>query len=141
MLTLPIPKIETFNEETNEFLSVGPDSMTLEHSLVSIAKWEAKWQKPFVREDNMTMEELVDYVRCMTVKQPKDPNIYDMLRPSELQKVMDYIGSPMTAYKPPKKRKVGRKKKPDGPMTAENFYFLMIHYGIPLDYCDKWHFG
>ena len=76
MLQLTITAQEFFNEETQEFIQIKPVTIQMEHSLVSISKWEAKWHKPFLTEDNKTDEELVDYLRCMTITQNVNPYAY-----------------------------------------------------------------
>ena len=78
MLRITIPATEYFNEETNEFISGGDAiEVRLEHSLVSISKWESKWEKAFLGKKEKTDEELLDYIRCMTITSdvPKDANL------------------------------------------------------------------
>lgn len=67
MLEIIIPKQEYFDESCGEFVYVPEQHLTLEHSLVSLSKWESKWHKPFIQEESKTMEESLDYIRCMTV--------------------------------------------------------------------------
>ena len=63
MLTITIKDQELFNEETNEFTTVKGQTLQLEHSLVSISKWEAKWKKAFLKKDDRSTEEVLDYVK------------------------------------------------------------------------------
>ena len=69
MLKIVIPGIELYDEEKEEFITTKPQTLHLEHSLVSLAKWESKWNKPFLTKDNKTYEEIIDYIRCMTITQ------------------------------------------------------------------------
>ena len=69
MLRITIPGGELLNEATNEFITAKPQTIQLEHSLVSLAKWESKWKVPFLSKKNITIEQTVDYIRCMTVTQ------------------------------------------------------------------------
>ena len=78
MLQLTINGGELFDEKAERFIKVKPQTLQLEHSLVSISKWEAKWKKPYLNPRNpMTYEETIDYIRFMTVSpQHVDPNVY-----------------------------------------------------------------
>ena len=76
MLQITIPGIELFNEVTREFINTKDQTLTLEHSLVSISKWESKWCKPFFSKEEKTLEETRDYIRCMTITQNVDPYVY-----------------------------------------------------------------
>ncbi len=139
MLTIEVPSKELFNSATNEFIQVEGKSLTLEHSLVSISKWESKWHKPFLGTDQKTNEELIDYIKCMTLTKNVDPNIYLVLTKENVQDIEDYIDDPMTATTfSDDKRQVngvgGRKKI----ITAEIIYYWMIALNIPLE-CQKWH--
>lgn len=108
--------------------------LTLEHSLVSISKWEAKWHKPFISKEPKTTEELLDYVRCMTLTQNVDPLVYNFIDNSVLKQITDYIEDSMTATwfsedkKPPSREIV----------TSELIYYWMVALQIPFE-CQKWH--
>lgn len=137
MLQVNIPAAEYFDERTNEFIEVKPYTLQLEHSLISISKWEAKWCKPFLGKEEKTAEETMDYIRCMTITQNVDPMAYRALPNEELQRIKEYINAPMTATwfsdknKPPPSRKV---------VTSELVYYWMIAQEIPFE-CEKWHFN
>lgn len=107
----------------------------MEHSLVSIAKWEAKWCVPFLSKRDMTSEEMRDYVRCMTVTHNVDPNIFNYLTAANIEDVNRYMESPMTATFIPE-QKTG--KKLGEKVTSELIYYWMISLGIPFE-CQKWH--
>ena len=77
MLTIQIPGQEKYDEEKNEFFDTKPVTIQLEHSLISLSKWESKWHKPFYHPiNNKTNEEILDYIRCMTLTQNVKPDIY-----------------------------------------------------------------
>lgn len=97
MLKITIPATELFNEKTQEFLTLKEQTLQLEHSLVSLSKWESKWNKPFLVKEEKTLEEITDYVRCMTITQNVDPNVYNRLTDSNFIAINNYIQAPMTA--------------------------------------------
>jgi len=129
---------EFYNEELGEFVNGKPVKLQLEHSLVSISKWEAKWCRPFLqKDDDKTDEESMDYIRCMTITQNVDPSVYDKLTKEHVDKITEYIQAPMTATwfsKEQQKRTVHNSEK----ITSELIYYWMIAYTIPME-CQKWH--
>lgn len=135
MLIIVVPGDEMFNDESQEFVTVGDVTLKLEHSLVSLSKWESIYEKPFLNKDKKTTEEVHGYVKCMTVT-PKIPDeVYSRLSEENYQQVNDYIDAKMTATwfnEPPgapRSREV---------ITAEVIYYWMIVFDIPFD-CEKWH--
>ena len=97
MLRITIPAAEQWDERKQEFISTKECSIQLEHSLVSLSKWESKWNKPFLGKDDKTEEEIIDYVRCMTITQNVDPNVYYAMSNDNIRSIRDYIDEPMTA--------------------------------------------
>ena len=97
MLTITIPARELFDEKTEQFVYTKEQTLQLEHSLVSLSKWESKWKKPFFATKEKTNEETIDYIRCMTITQNVDPMIYNFLTDENLLAIHDYIEAPMTA--------------------------------------------
>lgn len=138
MLTLHINKKEIFNEKTQEFEYITPCSICLEHSLVSISKWEAKWHKSFLNTENKTNEELIDYVKCMTTSQHIDSKIYSTLSIDDIKKINLYIGNPMSATTFNDKRPEGAAPKKKDIITSELIYYWLVAYQIPFE-CQKWH--
>ena len=134
MLHLTIDSREEWNETSQEFVYAKGQTLQLEHSLVSISKWEAKWCKPFLSKDQKTYEETVDYIRCMTLTQNVDPKTYSLLTKDHIQKINDYIESPMTATYV---REIPGPKSHET-ITSELIYYWMISYNIPFE-CQKWH--
>ncbi len=134
MLTLTIPPTEMFDDVNQEFLVSRGCVVQLEHSLVSLSKWESKWCIPFLSKKDKTTEQTIDYVRCMTITQNVEPTAYLGLTKELLSKINDYITAPMTAttfsdQKGPKNRDI---------ITSELIYYWMISFNIPFE-CQKWH--
>lgn len=137
MYKLVIHKGEWFDERKQEFITIKDDiTLNLEHSLVSVSKWESKWKKPYLSLDKKTKEEEIDYIRCMTLTQNVDPNIYYLLTPIDLYGISKYINDPMTATTFRQEERKGGKEI----ITAEIIYYWMTCYNIPFE-CQKWHLG
>lgn len=134
MLKVTIPEGELWDERRAEFVMVKRTDLQLEHSLVSLSKWESKWHKPFLGADK-TAEETLDYIRCMTLTQNVNPSVYQFMGESVMEQVSDYIADPMTAtwFSGEKKGTSSREV-----ITSEVIYYWMIARGIPFE-CQKWH--
>lgn len=135
MLILKIPEQEYYDESTNQFITIKPHTLKLEHSLVSISKWESKWKKPFITTDNKTQAEFIDYIRCMTINQDVPEETYEFLRNEDIRKVEAYIMDPATATTVYDRRK-NKSTKSEIP-TSELIYYWMVSNGIPFE-CEKW---
>lgn len=134
MLKITISAIELYDETTEEFISSKEQLLTLEHSLVSLSKWESKWLKPFLTKDEKTIEETVDYIKCMTITQNVDDNVYRYITNENIRQVREYIEAEMTATTfSNDNRTINREV-----ITAEVIYHCMIMMNIPFD-CQKWH--
>ena len=97
MLTITIPATEEFDETTGEFVYTKEQTLQLEHSLLSISKWESKWCKPFLSKQDKTSEEVIDYIKCMTLNKNVRDEVYGCLTQANIAAINDYIGAPMTA--------------------------------------------
>lgn len=135
MLQIRIPSGEYFNEQTSEFVTIKGATIQLEHSLISLSKWESKHKKPFlVAEPKKTNEELIDYIRCMTLTQNVDPLIYYNLSSDNMSKINDYIEDTMTAtWFNDNNNSINREI-----ITSEIIYYWMVSFNIPFE-CQKWH--
>lgn len=137
MLQIVVPDTEFWDSDKQEFLSMGKDQvLQLEHSLVSISKWEAKWNKEFLGKEK-TDEELLDYIRCMTLTQHVHPLAYHCITRENFKAIVDYIDAPMTATKFHAVPGL-TKTRSNEPITSELIYYWMISYNIPFE-CQKWH--
>lgn len=134
MLTITIPKSEQFDEVNNVFSSSIEQTLKLEHSLVSLAKWESKWNRPFLSAEAKTIEESIDYIRCMTLTQNVKSELYNFITEENMRQVSEYIEACMTATVFLEEKS----KKNKEIITAEIIYFWMISLNIPIE-CQKWH--
>ena len=133
MLQINVPPLELYDELNEEFISVKGQTLQLEHSLVSISKWESKWHKPFLSKDDKTREETLDYIRCMTLTQNVPESIYSAITDSLIQQITDYIAAPMTATTFSEQKHTSREV-----ITSEIIYYWMVAMTIPFE-CQKWH--
>lgn len=137
MLTLHFDAEELFNSQTGEFVAGKEETLELEHSLISISKWEAKWKRPFLSKGPANTEEVIDYVRCMTIGRAPDPLIYTRIRESHIKEIVKYIDDSMTATWF-NDRKGRPRRRSNSVMTSEVIYWQMITLGVPFE-CQKWH--
>ena len=135
MLQITIPAVELWDERKQEFVTTKEQTLQLEHSLVSLSKWESKWCKPFLTKEEKTFEETLDYIKCMTITQNVDPEVYNYLTKENIEEINKYIEAPMTAtyFSDDKTAKPSREQ-----ITAELIYYWMIALNIPFE-CQKWH--
>lgn len=136
MLTITIPKIEQWDEINERYIYTDEQTLVLEHSLVSLSKWESKWCKPFLSTTELTPEETIDYVKCMTITKNVKSEVYNGLTNNHMKQIHDYIAAPMTATTFTEKEGKGRinGKK----ITNELLYYWMTALNIPFE-CEKWH--
>lgn len=135
MLRITISGDEFFNEETEEFVVVDATIIDLEHSLVSLSKWEAKHEKAFLGRTEKTNEELFDYLKCMILNKDIDPDIILNASKHNFEEIQKYIESNQSALKfdsVPGRSGVGEA------ITSELIYYWMIAYNIPFE-CERWH--
>jgi hypothetical protein len=135
MLQITVPEVEYWDEKNEEFISTKEVTLSLEHSLVSLSKWESKWHKAFLGKEEKTTEELIDYIKCMTLTQNVSDEVYNRLNSDNVQKIKEYIEDSHTATfiyddpNAPKSRET---------VTSELIYYWMIALNIPFE-CQKWH--
>ena len=135
MLRIEIPEREYFDERTERFGTIKATTLYLEHSLISISKWEAKWHLPFF-DSEKTNEQTLDYIRCMILNREIDEKSYyvNLLTSDDITKINDYINDPMTATIIADDGKRERNQK----VTSELIYCWMIQFNIPAEF-EKWH--
>lgn len=134
MLRITIPARELWDPIKEEFIYTKECSISLEHSLLSISKWESKWTISFLNNKKMTNEQLIDYIKCMTLTQNVDPMVYSGLTNQNLKEIDDYINAPMTATKITNQKKSHSREI----ITSELIYYWMVALQIPFE-CQKWH--
>lgn len=135
MLQITIPAYEGWDESANEFVEFKEQTLQLEHSLISLSKWESKWCKSFLSRTEKTYEETLDYVKCMTLNSNVKPDVYRGLTNENVQTITEYINAPMTATVFSDNAKGGSNREV---VTAEIIYYWMVTYNIPFE-CQKWH--
>ena len=135
MLRITIPATELWDENKEEFINTKEQTLQLEHSLVSLSKWESKWNKPFLSKDTKTEEEELDYIKCMTITQNVDPNVYQFIPLNVREEIKEYINAPMSAtwFSEDKNTKSSSEQ-----ITSELIYYWMVAQNIPFE-CEKWH--
>lgn len=139
-IVVPSQKYEFFDERNEEFINVEvkETKLQLEHSLISIKKWESKYHKPFLGSKDKTYEELCDYIECMTLNHGVDKSIYKWIPDDIVNKVVEYIKDPMTATKFNDERLIGAQRSSREYVSAEIIYYWMISLNIPVEF-QKWH--
>jgi hypothetical protein len=135
MLQLIIPALESYDEIKNEFIIAKEQILQVEHSLVSISKWESKWNKPFLTKDKKTNDETIDYIRCMTITQNIGKEVYNNITNDNITEISAYIEASMSAtwFNDDKNKPTSKEI-----ITSELIYHWMITYNIPFE-CQKWH--
>ena len=137
-ITIPATVREDYDGQSNTFIYTETEkeqTLCLEHSLVSLSKWESKWHKSFISKNDKTDEELLDYVKCMTRTPNVNPDVYLRLTKANYDEIERYIGNPMTAttFSEDQNRKHSREI-----ITSEIIYYWMVSLNIPFE-CQHWH--
>lgn len=135
MLQIEIEPIEMWDEINERFINVKKTTLHLEHSLLSLYDWESKWHVPFLSNKNITTEQTIDYIRCMTLDKNVPNEVYYALGENNIKRINEYIENPMTATTITDRN--GNRPNREI-VTAELIYYWMIKFNIPFDR-EKWH--
>jgi hypothetical protein len=135
VLTVHVPVAEYFDETTNRF-SHETFAIDMEHSLVSLSKWESFFEKPFLSDTEKTPEELMWYVKAMTLTPNVPPEIYNKMTEENGREISAYINAKMTATKI--SEIPGQSRASREIITAEIIYYWMVSYQIPVEF-ENWH--
>ena len=134
MLVVDFKGAELFDETAMKFIDLPPARLEFEHSLISLSKWEARWNVPFLSKDMKSSEQTFDYIKNMCLTRNVDPQVFLALSSENLRVINDYIDAPMTAT-----TFISRRPSGVGPIiTSEIIYYWMITFNIPFE-CQKWH--
>jgi hypothetical protein len=135
MLTIVVPGPEMYDEKATEFVTEGDFTLELEHSLVSLSKWESKHEVPFLGKTEKTTEQVLDYIRCMTLTPKVPEEIFSRLSEENLEAINVYLDAKMTAtwFNEPPGAPQSREV-----ITAELVYYWMVTFNIPFE-CQYWH--
>jgi hypothetical protein len=134
MLNITIPAVELYDDIKEEFIIIKEQKLQLEHSLVSLSKWESKFKKPFLGKETKSNDETIEYIKCMTITQNVNDDIYKYITSKTLSEVSKYIEDNMTATTFNRDQKTINREI----ITAEIIYYWMIALNIPFE-CQKWH--
>lgn len=139
MLKITVSAEEQWDDEKQEFLpAMKPVELTLEHSLISLSKWESKWHKPYL-SSKLNMEETKDYIRCMCLTQNVPDEVFNRIDAATINRVAEYIGETMTATWFGNENQAHKNGRMNGEIiTAEIVYYWMVSMNIPME-CQKWH--
>ena len=135
MLVITVPATEMFDDSKQEFIQVKEQTLQLEHSLVSLSKWESKWNKAFFSKEPKTANETIDYIKCMTITQNVKPEVYTRLTNKNIDDINKYIEAPMTATT---FSNISQNGGSSEVVTSELIYYWMIALNVPME-CQKWH--
>ena len=133
-----IPKQDLWDDTRGEFIPIGEDTtLTLEHSLVSLSKWESRWHKPFLSPEEKTKEEMYDYFRCMILNEKFDDNIVYAFTPADIKKVENYMEESQTATTFPEEKST--EPQSNELMTSELIYYYLGQMQCPFIPTESWH--
>lgn len=139
MLTIFVPAEEVWDESNEVFVSQPPTTVHLEHSLVSMAQWEAKYHKPFLGKAEMTNDEILDYIRFMIVDPEIPTDIFSRLSQKNFSEINEYINDSQTATWFTESNNGSKATfRGGGTITAEIVYYWMVSLNIPFE-CQYWH--
>lgn len=135
MLTIIIKGAELFDEQTSTFNTLDDTTIELEHSLLSLSKWESKYKIPFLNSVDKTGEQIFGYIQAMVMTPNLDPDVLYHLSKENIAQIQEYIDSSESATT------FGRMPERRGPgevITSELIYFWMVSFQIPFE-CETWH--
>lgn len=134
MYTVTVKERELWDERNERFISIKEQTLILEHSLISVSNWESKWKIAFLSKNEKTQEQIIDYIKCMTINKV-DPNVYRFLTQKDLDGIINYINDTHSASNP---KKINNSPPSREPTTSELIYYWMFSFQIPIE-CEKWH--
>ena len=134
MLTIIVPGAEHYDEEQEEFITVGDYVLELEHSLVSLSKWESFYEKPFLGGSDKTNEEVTYYIECMILTTEYPKGLISRLNKANLETINKYINAKRSATWFTETNNSRNTEI----VTSELVYYWMFSATVPLE-CETWH--
>ena len=133
-----VPKQELWDDTREILIPIKEDiTLSLEHSLVSLTKWESKWHKPFLSPEEKTQEETMDYVRCMILNEDVDDEIIYAFTNANLKQIEEYIATEQTATTFPKEN--SSEPQSNELLTSELIYYYLACMQCPFQPTETWH--
>lgn len=139
ILKLHIPSGEYYDSEKSQFVELEAVTLELEHSLASLARWESKWEKPFLSKEDKTNAETISYIEMMCLSD-FDPDYFGRITNEHIAQVGEYISAKMTATWFAEDATPAKPGQREQVTTAEVIYFWMINFNVPPEY-QHWHFN
>lgn len=138
MLELTVTLKEGYDESIGEFVELSGAVLQLEHSLVSLSKWESKWEKSFLdSKTEKTEEMLLDYIRCMILNEYEEETLQKLTR-EQVTQINEYINAKRTATWFNERPTDGRRAPRAKVITSDLIYYWMVAMTIPFE-CQTWH--
>lgn len=134
MLVIDVVTAESYDETTGKFVKSESVRLELEHSLVSLSKWEEIWEKPFLSTAERTDEETISYIKAMIVGPEPSPEVFYHLLTEHLEEIKEYVSAKKSGTHLPAQKDNGRRET----VTAEMIYYWMSKLGVSME-CQHWH--
>lgn len=137
MLTIHVKLVEYYDEERSQFVA-DVFKLDMEHSLISLSKWESKHERPFLDDSEKSPEDILEYIKAMTITPDVPDEVFDSLSTDNLNEINAYISAKKTATWFSEHDKKAKPGAPKETITSELIYYWMLSYNIPME-CENWH--
>jgi hypothetical protein len=127
----------SWDSDKNIFIKPTSVTLRLEHSLVSLSKWESVYKKPFLKEGKVSPEEMKYYIKCMTLDQNVKPYVYNYLSEDNIKSIQEYLQDSHTATTFHDYASGNRPSSNGVVNTSEVIYAAMFNYRVDKS-CEKW---
>lgn len=135
MLSLHLKACEGVDERTFKIIHIPEQTILLEHSLISISKWEEFYKKAFLGKPK-TSNEIRYYIKCMCLN-PSQKIYTDFFSSFHVEKITKYIEDTHTATTFSNYAVGPGATGKHEVLTSELIYYYMFSYGVPKE-CEKW---
>jgi hypothetical protein len=135
MLEIDVVLEDFYDETTERFVPSKSETVRLEHSLVSVSKWEAVWEQAFLGSKEKTTDQTVSYIKMMIVGAEPPPGVFQKLLEKHIEQVKEYVGAAMSATKLSTDKNAPSSKEI---VTSELIYYWMISLNVPVEF-EHWH--